>query len=328
MSRWDGATPGGSGVISNDAAPTSGLTARDLAAASAVILIWGLNFVAMKFGLRTFTPFQLGAARFFFAMIPLALWVKPPKVPNAWLITYGLVQGFGQFGLLFFALKIGMTAALASVLMQTQLFFTALFGALALHERVGRPLKLGMMLAGAGLACFATSVATEPGARAVTAAGLALNLLAAATWAASNIIVRKIQAMGARYDALSLVVWSSAVSTVAFALISWTFDDAAVRWRWTETDLVGWISIAYLGWVSTALAYALWTALLQRHPANRVAPFSLGVPVVGFVAGMLVLGERVTPWQWAGAVLVISALAFVIAGSTLQGRRSISARHE
>ena len=36
-------------------------TPRDLLAALAVVVIWGLNFVAMKFALHDFTPFQLGA---------------------------------------------------------------------------------------------------------------------------------------------------------------------------------------------------------------------------------------------------------------------------
>ena len=60
-----------------------------------------------------------------------------------------------------------------------------------------------------------------------------------------------------------------------------------------------------IGWVATIAAYAMWTHLLKRHPANRVAPFSLGVPVVGLTAGVLVLGETITSWQWAGIALVV-----------------------
>jgi O-acetylserine/cysteine efflux transporter len=42
--------------------------------------------------------------------------------------------------------------------------------------------------------------------------------------------------------------------------------------------------------------------------------------VVGITAGMLVLGESVSPWQWAGIVLVVAALACVLLGPAL-GRR-------
>ncbi len=301
--------------------PPGGLTGRDLAAAAVVVLVWGFNFVAMKFALRDFTPFQLGAVRFFFAVAPLALWVRAPTIAPGWLVAYALIQGTGQFALLFFALKVGMTAALASVLMQTQVFFTAVFGALALREPVARPLKLGMALAGAGLLCFAVSFWTQPAARAVTAAGFALNLLAAAMWAASNILARRLQATGAGYDPLALVVWSGAVTSASFVVMSLLFDGADARWRWTRASPSAWLAVAYLGWVATALANRLWIGLFRHHPASRVAPFSLGMPVVGLFAGVLVLGEHVTGWQWAGAGLVISALAFVVGGSAVTAAR-------
>ena len=54
---------------------TGRLSGRDLAAALVVVLVWGVNFVAMKFALRDFTPFQLGAARFLFAALPLMLFI-------------------------------------------------------------------------------------------------------------------------------------------------------------------------------------------------------------------------------------------------------------
>jgi len=76
--------------------------------------------------------------------------------------------------------------------------------------------------------------------------------------------------------------------------------------------------VAYLGWVATIIGYSLWTGLLKRHPANRVAPFSLGVPVVGLATGMLVLGEVITPWQWAGIALVVAALGCVMLGGLIR----------
>jgi drug/metabolite transporter (DMT)-like permease len=164
------------------AAPGGGhLSGRDYAAALAVVVIWGLNFVAMKFALRDFTPFQLGAARYVFAVLPLVLLVKAPRLHWKWVLLYGLCQGVGQFGFLFSALKVGMTAALASVLMQTQVFFTAIFGFVLLHERPSRPLQLGLLLAALGLACFAMNYIAPVGggagaSPATTFWGLVLNV--------------------------------------------------------------------------------------------------------------------------------------------------------
>ena len=296
------------------------LTGRDLAAALVVVVVWGVNFVAMKFALRDFTPFQLGAARYIFVVLPLALFIRPPGVPWKWVVLYGLFQGVGQFGLLFIALKVGMTAALASVLLQTQVFFTALFGFVLLGERASRQLQAGLLLAALGLSCFAWNY-VGPGAAggsATTLAGFALTLGAAGMWALSNIVARQAHKVAGSYSPIAFVVWSSAVAVLPFMALSSVFDPEAVRWQWLRADWTTWLSVAYLGWVATIVGYSLWTGLLKRHPANRVSPFSLGVPVVGLAAGMLVLGEAVTPWQWAGIALVVAALACVMLGGLVR----------
>lgn len=307
-----------------DKSPLSG---RDLFAALAVVVIWGLNFVAMKFALQDFTPFQLGAARYASAVLPLIFFIKAPRLPWHWVLLYGLFQGVGQFGFLFSALQVGMTAALASVLMQTHVFFTALLGFVLLRERMSRPLVAGLILAALGLFCFTMNfiAGDASSTRATTVFGFILNLCAAFMWAASNIVARKAQQANPNYEPLQFLVWSSLVPIVPFLLLSWLFDPAApapeLAWsaaaKWASVPWTTWLAVAYLGWIATIWAYALWTGLLKRHPANRVAPFSLGVPLVGLSAGVLMLGEAITPWQWAGIVLVATALVCVLFGQQL-----------
>lgn len=311
-------------------APAAALGPRDLLSALAVVVLWGLNFVVMKWGLRSFTPFQLGVMRYLFAALPLVLFVRPPRLHWRWVLMFGLMQGVGQFGFLFVGLKVGMTAALASVLMQTQVFFTALFGFAVLGERPGRPLQWGMGLAALGLTCFAMNYAgAGASATGTTLAGLALTLCAAASWAGSNIIARLAQKDTPGYDPLAFVVWSSLVPIVPFILMTAGFDADTGRWlraeTWSAVPWLAWASAAYLGWAATVLGYGLWTGLLKRHPANRVAPFSLGVPVVGLCAGMLALGEVVTAWQWAGVVCVVLALVCVVLGPRWAQRMARSA---
>ena len=301
---------------------SNALTGRDLIAALVVVVVWGVNFVVMKFALRDFSPFQLGAARYVFAVLPLILLIKPPRIARKWVLLYGLFQGVGQFGILFFALQVSMTAALASVLLQTQVFFTALFGFVLLHERASRPLQAGMVLAALGLGCFALNY-MFPGlgaSHATTLAGFALTLCAAAMWAMSNIVARRVQQLHNDYSPVAFVVWSSSVAIVPFMALSLAFDAPDIRWQWLDARWSSWLAVAYLGWVATVLGYSLWTGLLKRHPANKVAPFSLGVPIVGLTAGMLILGEVITPCQWAGIALVVAALACVMLGGLVRRR--------
>ncbi|KQQ86392.1 EamA family transporter [Massilia sp. Leaf139] len=286
------------------------LEGRDYVAALCVVVVWGTNFVAMKLGLREVTPFQLGAGRYLFALLPLLLFVRPPQLAPRWVVLYGLFQGVGQFGLLFLALREGMSASLAPVMLQMQVFFTALFAWLILKEPVGRRLQAAMGIAALGLACLCVD-ALGRGSQ-VTLAGFLLSIASAAMWAASNIVVRIAQRSTPRFDVLPFMVWSSMVPILPFILLSLAFDPPATRWDWRAVSGTAWGAMAYLGWFATILGYAMWTGLLKRHPANRVAPFSLAVPPVGIAAGMLALDETVTAWQWAGIVLVVASLALVM----------------
>lgn len=295
----------------------SPLSGKDLLAALCVVLIWGTNFIAMKLGLRALTPFQLGAGRYLFAVLPLILLVRPPKMAWKWLLLYGLFQGVGQFGLLFLSLRAGMSAALASVLLQTQVFFTAFFGFALLGERASRPLLTGLLLAALGLACFGINYLEPAQAGATSVAGFVLCLAAAAMWAASNIVVRRAQQSTPQFEVVPFMVWSSLAPILPFIGLTLAFDDPATRWQWLEAPFSAWASVAYLGWMATILAYAMWTGLLKRHAVNRVAPFSLGVPVVGISAGMLVLGDTISGWQWAGIALIVAALGSVMFGARM-----------
>ncbi|MBK6007352.1 EamA family transporter [Ramlibacter ginsenosidimutans] len=316
MSAQPAPTPASTARSSAHAASAARpFTRGELLSALAIVVIWGTNFVVMKTALRHFTPLQLGAGRYLFAVLPLLFFVRPPRLHWKWVVLYGLTQGLGQFGFLFTALRAGMTASLASVLMQTQVFFTAIFGFVLLRERPARPLQVGLALAAAALACFALPYLLPhavAAAGSVTAVGLVLNLCSAACWGASNIVARKAQAASTGFDPLSLVVWASVVPVLPFMGLSLWLDAPDARWHWLQADAWSWAAVAYLGWVATIAAYGMWTALLKKHPANRVAPFSLGVPVVGIAAGMGLLGEVLSGWQWAGIVLVAAALGCVM----------------
>jgi O-acetylserine/cysteine efflux transporter len=301
--------------------PATRFSGRDYAAALGVILIWGTNFVAMKVALRELTPFQLGAGRYLFAVLPLLLFVPRPRLALRWVVLYGLCQGVGQFGLLFLSLRIGMSAALASVLLQTHVFFTALFGFVLLGERVGRPLLVGLVLAGGGLACFGAHYLAGGGGG-TTPAGFALCVGSAAMWAASNIVVRLAQRATPHFDVMPFMVWSSLVPIVPFALLSLAVDTPASRCCLSSVSGATVGALAYLGWFATILAYALWTGLLKRHAASRVAPFSLGVPLVGVAAGMLLLGDRISGWQWAGIGLLAASLVVALGVGRRRGVRA------
>lgn len=289
-------------------------TLKDSLVAILVVVLWGFNFVPMKTALQYLTPFELGAWRFLFAVVPMCFFMALPKVRWRWLLMSGMLQGFGQFSLMFVSLEVGMTAALASVLAQTQIYFTAFGSFLIFKSRPSVLLWISMATAAIGLIFYGYSAVSTGGE--VTMWGILLMLGAAAMWSGANMVARMVAKESSDYNPLAYIVWSSLPAALSFMLVVALTSPTAGKWvQWqTYQDITPmlWLSFMYLGWASTIVAYGLWTRLLKRHDANKVAPFSLGVPITGMLAGIWILGETVDRWQWIGTAFIGLSLLIVM----------------
>ena len=282
-----------------------------------VVLIWGVNFVVIRWGLNEVPPFLLAAARFALVVFPAIFFIKKPNVPWRWLIAYGLFNSFGQFAFLFWAMKVGMPAGLASVVHQAQVFFTLIFSVLILQQRTQFTQWLGLVIAVVGLSLIAygKSAGSAVG-MSMTTMGLALNLLGAASWALGNVVVSAMRRAGIQAEPLGLVIWSSLVPIVPFLLVSGLFE-RSIYPDWQSLSWHSAVSALYLAWGATVLGYGLWSHLLGQYEPNQVAPFTLLVPVVGLLTAWLALGERLNPWQYWGSLCLLLGLMVNVLGKRL-----------
>jgi O-acetylserine/cysteine efflux transporter len=275
---------------------------RDLALALLVAVIWGVAFVATRIGLDDFSPPQLTALRFVIAALPVAFLPRPP-VSWATLVTIGLTLFTGQFLFQFFGIASGMPPGLASVVVQTQAFFTVLFAAVSLGERPARRQVIGMVAALAGVLLIALTVGQN-----LTAMGLALGLMSAVSWGIGNVLLKRV----GRVDMLGLVVWLSLIPPLPALALSMALDGPAALGRaLAGSSWLGLAAVLYLGSVATTCAYALWGSLLRRYPTATVAPFALLVPFVAALSTWMVFGERFGPVRLAGMAFVLLGLVLV-----------------
>jgi len=278
----------------------------DYLCALGAVVIWGLNFVVMKLGLQGLSPMMLGAMRFAAASLPFLPFVPRPRLPWRFVVIYGLAQGVGQFGLLFTGLKLGMTAGMASVVMQSQSFFTMILVAPLLGEHTRAAQWLGLCVAAVGLVFIASAHGDGPGQ--MTLIGFGLTLGAALMWAITNLVVR-FAGRVSDYDPFAFIVWTSIVPVVPFLVLAAASEGPEHAWRSvTQIGAREALAIAYLGLLATLLAYTLWTRLLKRHPASRVVPFSLLAPIVGLWAAWAAFGEQLSTTQCLGASAVLLGL--------------------
>ena len=275
----------------------------DLALALLVVVVWGVNFAVIKTGVGEVPPLLLGALRFLLAALPAVLLLRPPKVPWRLYVAYGMTISVGQFAFLFSAIHLGMPSGLASLVLQSQAFFTMLFAELWLGENWRASQLVGLLLAAGGLALIGSAHGLS-----MPLAGFLLTLAAASMWAAGNIVTRAVARCGP-INQFAFVVWASLVPPLPFLALSLLIEGRpAITAALAAFSLRSLATVAYLAWAATLLGYGLWTRLLSRYPANQVAPFSLLVPVVGLSTGWLVFDEALQPVHFVGGALLMLGL--------------------
>lgn len=266
-----------------------------------MVLVWGTNFVVIRVALDSLPPLAFATLRFALAFLPAALFVRRPAVSWRALAGYGVLIGAGQFGLLFIAMDGLISPGIASLVVQSQVFFTIGLAMLLGGERVRWPQVAALALATAGIA-----VILAHGDAAATPAGLALVVLAAMSWAGGNQVAKASRVT----NMLAFVIWSSVFALPPLALTSLLLEGwGPVSQAVTRAGPGVWAAVAWQSLGNTLFGYAAWGWLLGRHPAATVAPLAMLVPVFGMGASALLLGEPLPAWKLIAAALVLGGLA-------------------
>ncbi|MCF8151280.1 MAG: EamA family transporter [Burkholderiaceae bacterium] len=279
---------------------TASLPLRHFLLALAVVAVWGSNFVVIKLALGHLPPLLFAALRFSFAVIPAALLLKPPKASWRNLALYGVLIGVGQFGVLYIAMQGHISPGLASLVLQSQVFFTIGLSMWLTGEKVRGYQWLALLLAtgGIGVIVMHTDGST-------TLLGLLLVLVAGLGWAGGNTVARR----AGRVDMLAYMVWSSVFALPPLFALSFLFEGwEAILSGVQAADRGTWLAVAWQGWGNTLFGFAAWSWLLARHPTATIAPLALLIPVFGMGSSALWLGEPLPAWKLIAASLVLSGL--------------------
>ncbi len=272
----------------------------DIGLACGVALIWGVNFVVMKWGVQAMPPILLTAGRFLFAALPLVFFVKRPALPWQTVARYGMFQFALQFSLLLSGIKLGLPAGLASLVMQLQAFFTIGFAVLVLGERPNATQLVGAAIALSGMALVAANLHQWP-----TLVGFMLAVAGSVSWAISNILTKRMGPV----NTMALVGWGSLYALPPLLLVSLLLEGPAA-WA-TAAATFDWrvlANLAYQGFLSTVVGFGIWSMLMRKYPTSTIAPFSLLLPVIGMLAAAVLLGESLDWWKIAAGLLVLGGL--------------------
>ncbi|HTM62331.1 MAG TPA: DMT family transporter [Burkholderiales bacterium] len=282
------------------------------ATAFAVMLVctalWGFQQVVIKATGPDISFVMQSGIRSVIATVLVLLWISARKIPlwekdrTLWPgIVAGLLFG-GEFIFIYSGLE--YTAASRMVVF---IYLAPILTALGLHWWVpGEKLKV-LQWAGVLLSFLGIVLAFSDGflAGKSTAKGDLFGIIGAFLWAATTVLIRATPL--AKASAPKTLVYQLVVSALMLPLASIAMGERGVV-AWTPLAIG---SIAFQAVLVAFASYLAWFWLLTRYLAARLAVFSFLSPLFGVLAGVLVLGESLSPSFAAAALLVGSGIVLV-----------------
>ncbi len=275
--------------------------------------LWGLNQVATKVTLAEIPPLMQAASRSLGAALLLALWARARGIP-LWradgTAPAGLLAGalFAiEFGCIFVGLQFTAASRMA-VFIYLAPFVVALGMPFVSRAERLRPVQtVGLVAAFGGVVWAFFEGFVHPAAGPRQWLGDALGISAALLWGLTTLVLRGSRLSSATPE--KTLLWQLLVSGVALAAAALVSGEA-LRAVPTAASL---LPLGFQTVVVTFGSYLVWFWLMRHYPATRISAFTLLTPIFGLLAGVLLLGEPVTP-------RLLVALGAVVAGITLINR--------
>lgn len=277
---------------------------------SALALIWGSTWLAIRLTLDVAPPLTAAALRFIVAAVALWSWLlargrcRPCQPPCWWRSTVmALAMFVAPYGLVYWA-ELHVSTGLASVLFSSQSLFVVLIAHVALpRERPTGRQWFGVLAGLVGeAAVFHGQLRLSDGHGALGAAAV---LVAAASGALALVWLRRLgESLNSAHETAVQLTITALVFGVASALS--TGLHAPLVMDWWSTKL--WLAVGYLAVPGTAVAYLIYYRLARGAAALTVSYSIFLAPVVAVLLGALVLRERLDALQIAGAVFVLYSM--------------------
>lgn len=296
------------------------MDARGIGLVLSTCLLVGLHQVAIKVSIEGLSPLFAAGMRSVVAACLILIWCCYRRIPlfeRDGTFWAGVVVGT-LFALDFATMYIGLdntTASRGVIFLYTMPIFVAL-GAHFLNagERMtpGKWLGIGLAFLGLVIAFYDGLALDAPG----TLYGDFMSLLAGFFWATSTIVIRK---TGLQYVSteklLFCQLWVSALILLPMSYAAGEKGIIALTPLVIGTFLYQAVVIAFF-------VYLIWYWLLRLYPPAQLSTYTLLTPLLGVLAGVVLLGEPLSMAFLAGALFVVAGLVIVTRAGRAEARLS------
>jgi drug/metabolite transporter (DMT)-like permease len=293
-------------VPDRDALPT-------VAAFSAIYLVWGSTFLAIRYAVETIPPYMMMSLRSIGGgLILLGLW-RMREPGSAW-PARGEWAAAAILGTLFFVTGHGLLAreeqyvpsGMAALCAATIPLFVPILTWIV--PGGGRPSGRTTTALVAGFAGVTMLVAAQGSGGGLAAIDAALLLLMAFSWAAGTVATRHVPVPTSPLAAAALPLLAGGVGLAAVSLVSGeagSFHAGDV----TGKSAAG---LAYLVVMGTVVTFSAYMWLLRHVAPTRVATYAFVNPAVAVVLGWAVAGEHLSAGTLLATAVIIGAVAVAV----------------
>lgn len=299
----DSATHARPATADSAAHPSFGLTDVLL---FTMAVIWGINFVVVKYATHVFNPvaftgLRVGTAAIFLLAVAFARGnLALPRRDVIALLLIGMI-GNGLYQL-FFVHGVSRTrAGNAALIVAAAPAFIALFARVRGLERVRRLTLVGIALSVAGVGLVIAGSA-RPSNGEVTLLGSLLVFFGVLCWSVYTILL---QPYTKRIDVARLSAFTMVGGAVPLLVAS---TPALIATDWSAVGGAGWLALFYSSVISMGVAYYFWYRGLRVLGPTRTAVYANLQPIIALAVAWAFLGEIPTIFQGVGAATIVAGV--------------------
>jgi O-acetylserine/cysteine efflux transporter len=279
------------------------LTFKDTLIASLVPIFLGFGFVIAKPAMEHFPPILLMGLRFTFAASILIWWFPIPRGYLKQIFIASLIANTLQYSVTYTGLNL-IDASAAVLLVQTEVPFGVLFAYFMLKEKPTIRSLIGITIAFVGVYILTGSPNLEG-----KFLGIFLTILGSAIWALGQVLVKP---LSKEISPLALVAWLAIFSGPILIFLSVILDGNTIN-NIKSANFNSWAIAFYLGFFMQPVTYGCFYYVLKNNPLYKVLPIvTMGIPLTGLLAAILLLGEKPTKELYLGGFIILIGVILIL----------------
>ena len=279
------------------------MTFKDTLIASLVPIFLGFGFVIAKPAMEHFPPILLMGLRFTFAASILIWWFPIPRGYLKQIFIASLIANTLQYSVTYTGLNL-IDASAAVLLVQTEVPFGVLFAYFMLKEKPTIRSLIGIAVAFVGVYILTGSPNLEG-----KFLGIFLTILGSAIWALGQVLVKP---LSKEISPLTLVAWLAIFSGPILIFLSAILDGNTINYL-KSANFNSWAIAFYLGFFMQPVTYGCFYYVLKNNPLYKVLPIvTMGIPLTGLLAAILLLGEKPTTELYLGGFIILIGVILIL----------------